>query len=421
MCAKVLPRNQHTISRKNIDPAAIKVLYRLHRSGFLAYMVGGSVRDLMLGVTPKDFDIVTDARPNRVKRLFRNSFLIGRRFRLVHVKFKDKIIETATFRRTPKPVGNGNGDLLIRRENTFGTPEEDAKRRDFTVNGLFYNIADFSIIDYVGGLDDLKNRLVRTIGDPEIRFQEDPVRMIRAIRIAARINLKIHDTTWSAIQEFRQEILKCAPARNIEEIFHLMKYGAAAPSMMLMHQSGLMKTMMPGLSELWDNPDFSQRSMTLLQQFDRLPLDHPFRSPSLMLATLFFPVVREATEQFRSGEDLRDRVDDCFTQFARQFKLSRRILDRLTQICLAQRWFTSPNNRRFRPMAFIQRNFFAETLTLAAIRMSIEPEKWSEQRTKWQQRLENADISPEYRQQLIDTLRFGSEPKRRSRRRKRRS
>lgn len=415
----ILPRNQHPISRKNIDSAALKVLYRLHRSGFVVYLVGGSVRDLMLGVRPKDFDIVTDARPNRVKRLFRNSFLIGRRFRLVHVKFKDTVIETATFRRTPKPIDNGNGDLLIRRENTFGSPEEDALRRDFTVNGLFYNIADFSIIDYVGGLEDLENRIVRTIGDPKIRFQEDPVRMIRAIRIAARVNLDIHETCWSAIQEFREEILKCAPARNIEEIFHLMKYGAAAPSMELLHKSGLMKTMMPGLSEKWDKPEFFKNSLALLHQFDRLPRDHPFMSPSLMLGTLFFPVVQEAIEHFRSGEDLRNRVDDCFTQFARRFKLSRRSLDRLTQVCLAQRWFIAPNNRSFRPMAFIQRNFFAETLTLAALRMNLEPEKWGDQRIKWRQRLENADLDPKYRRQLLHTLTLGEAPRRRPRRRKR--
>src|SRR5262245_6779811 len=205
----VVPRAEHAISRKQIDPDALKVLYRLHQNNFAAYLVGGSVRDLLLGRRPKDFDIGTDAHPYQVKRLFKNCWIIGRRFRLAHVRFGPKTIEVATFRRQltaaelaapeephdgiPLEHGGhtGHHDRMLHRDNTFGTPEEDAFRRDFTVNALFYDIADFSIIDFTGGLRDLDARVIRSIGDPTERFQEDPVRMIRAVSMASRLDFSI--------------------------------------------------------------------------------------------------------------------------------------------------------------------------------------------------------------------------------------
>src|SRR5438132_2307972 len=196
---RIVPRPEHTLSRRDIDPDALKVLARLRQFDHLAYLVGGSVRDLLLGRRPKDFDIGTSAHPYEVKRLFRNCWIVGRRFRLAHVKFGPKVIEVATFRRqvaageevvqdgvpAPDPT-TPEGERLIHHDNTFGTPEEDAFRRDFTINALFYDIATFSIIDYVGGLEDLHARVVRSIGDPDVRLREDPVRMLRAIALSAR-------------------------------------------------------------------------------------------------------------------------------------------------------------------------------------------------------------------------------------------
>src|SRR5499426_3396173 len=217
----IIAREAHSISRKQIDPDALKVLYRLHQSNYTAYLVGGSVRDLLLGRRPKDFDVGTSAHPYQIKKLFRNCWIIGRRFRLAHVRFGTKTIEVATFRRQVEPgeeiVQDGvpapdpttpEGEHLIHRDNTFGTPEEDAFRRDFTINALFYDIANFSVIDYVGGLDDLRAGVVRSIGDPHVRLREDPVRMIRAIALAARLDFAIEPTLVEAIRTHRREIAK---------------------------------------------------------------------------------------------------------------------------------------------------------------------------------------------------------------------
>jgi poly(A) polymerase len=219
---RILSRPEHIISRKNIDPEALKVLYRLKNHGFLAYLVGGGVRDLLLGRRPKDFDVSTSAHPQQVRKLFRNSFIVGRRFRLVHVRFGRKVVEVATFRRASEPEA---GDTLIRRDNTFGTPEEDAFRRDFTVNALFYDIANFSVIDWVAGLGDLEARVIRTIGDPGVRFREDPVRMLRAIALAARLDFNVDPDTAEAIRFLRGEIVRSSFARILEEFYKILRQG----------------------------------------------------------------------------------------------------------------------------------------------------------------------------------------------------
>ncbi|MHB2019337.1 MAG: polynucleotide adenylyltransferase PcnB [Candidatus Xenobia bacterium] len=246
---RIIPRAQHIISRKNIDPDALKVLYRLHRAGFTAFLVGGGVRDLLLGRRPKDFDVGTSATPSQVRKLFRNCWLIGRRFRLAHIHFRgQKVIEVSTFRGEPERNEEDPDELLVRRDNTFGTPEEDALRRDFTINGLFYDIGTFSLIDYVDGMEDVRNRVVRTIGDPDIRFREDPVRMIRAIKFAARLDFDIEDDTWDALVRHRMEILKSPPSRVLEEIGRLMEGGAARRSFELLAESGFLPILLPTVS-----------------------------------------------------------------------------------------------------------------------------------------------------------------------------
>ncbi len=252
----VVRRSEHALSRRDIDPDALKVLYRLKDANYVAYLVGGSVRDLLLGRRPKDFDIGTSAHPYQVKRLFRNCWIIGRRFRLAHVKFGTKIIEVATFRRQVAAIADetgetevdtGDRDLLIHHDNTFGTPEEDAFRRDFTVNALFYDIGTFSIIDYVGGLEDLKERVVRSIGDPGERFQEDPVRMLRAVALAARLDFRIDDPVADAIRTHGAAIARSAPARLLEEYYKILRAGAAERTFRWLADVGLLGWITPEL------------------------------------------------------------------------------------------------------------------------------------------------------------------------------
>jgi poly(A) polymerase len=259
---RVIPREEHTLSRRDVDPDALKVLYRLRQGDHIAYLVGGSVRDLLLGRRPKDFDIGTSAHPYQVKKLFRNCWIIGRRFRLAHVKFGQKVIEVATFRRqvqpgeeiaqdgVPAPDHNPEHHRpaapdadphFLHRDNTFGTPEEDAFRRDFTINALFYDIATFSVIDYVGGLDDLRAGVVRSIGDPLVRFQEDPVRMLRAVALAARLDFTIDPPIRSAIAALRHEIARSSPARLLEEYYKILRAGSAEKTFRGLADLGLLE------------------------------------------------------------------------------------------------------------------------------------------------------------------------------------
>src|SRR5947208_6938552 len=251
---RIIPRAEHPISRRDIDPDALKVLYRLREYDHAAYLVGGSVRDLLLGRRPKDFEIGTCAQPYQVKKLFRNCWIIGRRFRLAHVKFGQKVIEVATFRRqvgvgeevvqdgvpAPDPT-TPEGEHLIHHDNTFGTPEQDAVRRDFTINALAYDIATFAVIDYVGGLEDLRAGVVRSIGDPHVRLREDPVRMIRAIALAARLNFTIEPTLLDAIRTHRKEIAKSSLPRLLEEYYKILRAGSSERAFRSLADVGLLE------------------------------------------------------------------------------------------------------------------------------------------------------------------------------------
>jgi tRNA nucleotidyltransferase/poly(A) polymerase len=237
-----------SLDRTAIDPDADRVVRKLTRAGYKAYLVGGCVRDLLVGRTPKDFDVATSATPNEIKATFRNCRIIGRRFRLAHVFFGSKIIETSTFRANPRE--EDDHDLLIRRDNVFGTETEDARRRDFTINGLFYDVEREEVIDHVGGLADLDARLIRTIGDPDVRFQEDPVRMLRAVKFAARLGFGFDPATWRALLRWRSEISKCAPPRLLEEIHRLLRGGAARRSFELLVETGVLAVLSPYLAGL---------------------------------------------------------------------------------------------------------------------------------------------------------------------------
>jgi len=247
-CIRIYSRAEHCISRSRISENALKVLYRLQKEGFDAYLVGGCVRDLLLGREPKDFDVVTNADPEQVRKVFRNCRIIGRRFRLVHVHFGREVIEVATFRgvgekHNDKQMLNKEGRLL--RDNVYGTIEEDVWRRDFTVNALYYNIKNFTIVDYVNGMEDHKNSILRLIGDPETRFREDPVRMLRAIRFAVKLGFKLNESCEQAIHDQVDLLSNIPPARLYDEVLKLFLFGYALQTFESLRYYGLFKILFP--------------------------------------------------------------------------------------------------------------------------------------------------------------------------------
>ena len=298
----VIPRSQHSISRKSISDAALKVLYRLSNSGHRACLVGGGVRDLLLGVQPKDFDVATDATPEEIRALFKNSRIIGRRFRLVHIRFGRDIIEVATFRAHAEDSARTELDThgRILRDNTFGDIEEDAIRRDFTVNALYYDIHDFSMLDYAGGLQDIEKRQLRLIGDPTTRYQEDPVRMLRALRFAAKLDFSIEASAADAIHECGRLLAVIPPARMFDEVVKLFHSGNARRVFELLREFNLLRYLVPALDE-WLQGDPSELMLDFIDQAlvntdTRVNTGQPV-SPGFIFAVLLWPVVwHEACE-----------------------------------------------------------------------------------------------------------------------------
>jgi poly(A) polymerase len=319
----VIDRGSHPISRRSIPENVLKVLYRLHRSGYRAYLCGGSVRDLLMGRTPKDFDVATDAHPAEVRRLFRNSRIIGRRFRLVHIIFQDQIVEVATFRREPDrgqqperaPQVEGvdpeveTEDFLITDDNTFGSPLQDAKRRDFTINALFYNISDFSVIDYVGGLDDLSAGRVRVIGEADVRFREDPVRMLRAIEFASRLGFEIEKETYDALIRHRADILKASPPRVSEEILDLLRRGWSRGAFRLMVDLALLEPLLPEIYHAIKG-DRAPYFWKMLEVLDRTVQSGRKVTDAVLLSVLMLPWVIDELEKEENRRDARMRIGE---------------------------------------------------------------------------------------------------------------
>jgi len=382
----IVPRAAHAISRRDIDPAALKVLYQLHEHGYVAYLVGGSVRDLLLGRHPKDFDVGTSAHPHQVKKLFRNCWIIGRRFRLAHVKFGPKTIEVATFRRLVDPaeltpeveaaevtpgdvVAPGEAlpadverderttpdrSRLIQRDNTYGTPEEDAFRRDFTVNALFYDIGTFAIIDYVGGLEDLQRRLIRCIGDPDVRFLEDPVRMLRAVVLSARLEFTIEEPILDAIRTHRHEIARSAPARLMEEFYKILRSGHAEDAMRQLRETGLMKVI---TSELAAAPDALWQSIAALDRYRRRFTAAPEALTNAILAgTLLQPMGLLRRQKF-TADPLERRID------LGMLPVPRRDVERLRQVMAIQPRLLDLQAPPRAQRALLQRSVLDEALT----------------------------------------------------------
>ena len=323
---KVYPREAHSLSRTAIDKNALKVLYRLRNAGFQAHLVGGSVRDLLLGLAVKDFDVVTDAHPKQVRELFRNGRLIGRRFRLVHVRYGNEIIEVSTFR-TAHHVTDADGEMVdgrIIRDNVYGTIDDDVWRRDLTVNALFYNIKDFSVIDYVGGMDDLQSRVIRLIGDPRRRYIEDPVRLLRVVRFAVKLGFDIHPDTLRPISELADSLADIPAARLFEECLKLFFAGKALATWNRLLELGLLGPLFPQTHALLSSGRDPLAAALLLEALrntdKRIRAGQPVTPGFLLAAVLWAPFRRRYMDNISKGLDESDAIG-----FAADVVVSRQV------------------------------------------------------------------------------------------------
>lgn len=436
------------IEPERLDPDAVRVLLRLRQNGHEAYLVGGCVRDLLIGKEPKDFDIATSATPNQVKSLFRNCRLIGRRFRLAHVYFKGgKILEVSTFRamptlvEEPQPSEAQEGevqsegtahiadadveaivaleqgtelpsapvedvqdevalppdappappDLLITEDNTFGTAMQDARRRDFTMNGLFYDPAEGRVIDYVSGLRDLSRREIRTIGDPEVRMREDPVRILRAVRFAGKLGLDLESRTYAAMEGAVEDLPRCSPPRLLEETFRLLRGGHARPALSLVAALDALKILLPpvaeylagqdadGVAEYWRFVDAMDAAVQKRVAFD----------DSMLLASILLPISLDEPEAANAGEDdgskppsVAQAIEQLLSGLVQKARLPRRIAERCRMILMAQRTLAGLRRRRGGLMGFRGHPLFNESLAVFEVWVGATGE-YQDQLAQW--------------------------------------
>ncbi len=350
MQPKIYSFDQHQISLNQIDKDALYVMEKLSLAGYTAYLVGGGVRDLLLKQKPKDFDISTSAKPEEIKKLFRNCLLIGRRFRLAHIRFGRKILEVSTFR-----AGDNETEELIIRDNEWGSIEEDVKRRDFTINGMFYDPATETVIDYAEGYPDIERKLVRTIGIPFARFKQDPVRMIRLLKFQARFGLEVDKSTYEALLECRAEILKSAPARILEEFFKMLESGHSALFFKLMTEHGLLQLMTPVLAEFLEKVDGGE-VYSYLEEIDRMCKESPEKSieRSVLLSCIVYPLFTRSIQTHyvdrnrmpHLGEIQNEAYNVVGETFHPFFHIPRRIAMSMVSILTTQYRLTPLEKRR---------------------------------------------------------------------------
>ncbi len=363
---KLIPRDQHAISRRDISREALKVLYRLHRLGFRGYLVGGAVRDLYLKRRPKDYDIATDARPNRLRKIFRNCRVIGRRFRLVHVLFAgNKCVEVSTFRQSSDfALKQENG--LILRDNTFGTPAQDARRRDLTINGLFYDIATFAILDYVDGVRDLENGIIRTISEPNESFREDPVRMIRALRHAARLDFAVEENTYAAIVKHRELLTYTNASRLSEEIFRDLRGGASERFFALMAETGLLTHLFPDLARQLAR-DKKHLLWNRLRTIDAMIASGRECPNTVLVTALLYSVILPRELETNRGKsrkavDVGKLVHQKLRSLRAHFRLSLQASNRVVQIVMARRRLSSLPPGKGLPKSLLGKAYLPEAL-----------------------------------------------------------
>jgi len=338
---------EHNIALTSIDRDALFVLKRLADSGHTAYLVGGGVRDLLFSRKPKDFDISTSARPDQVRKLFRHCLIVGKRFRLAHVRFGPKVIEVSTFR-----AGDPESDALILHDNCWGTPEQDVLRRDFTINGLFYNPITEEIIDYVGGFADVSKRRLVTIGPAEVRFRQDPVRMIRLLKFQARFDLEVDDSASQALWRCAAQIKNSAPARVLEELLRMLESGASHPFFMLLMDSGVLKEIYPKMAQAFQDREGSEmfrslKAVDVLQNHAGRPRVSLQRAT--IVAALTWPIYSVAVQQIALAQkkapdlaQLTELAEHLLSSLFQGFGQLPRMLRQAAALALAHQYRLTP-------------------------------------------------------------------------------
>lgn len=419
----VIPRAEHSISRSDISDNALKVLYRLNKSGFEAYLVGGGVRDLLLGQKPKDFDITTNATPEQIRKLFRNCRLVGRRFRLAHIMFGPEIIEVATFRGNHDQNASEDKNLssqaqngMLLRDNIFGSIEEDAIRRDFTVNSLYYNIDDFSVRDYVNGLKDLKDGVIRLIGDPETRYREDPVRMLRAVRFACKLNMSIEPKTADPIYSLAHLLKEIPSARLFEESLKLLQAGQGYTTYMMLKKYGLFEQLFPVVaSRFTENGDSPMEKIIeqVLKNTDfRLKNDKRVNPAFLFAVMLWYPVTEHAEKLTQEGglayyDAFALAMNDILDEQCRSIAIPKRITTTMRDIWLLQ--LRLPRRQGRRANKLMEHPKFRAAFDLLELRANVENRNELQELTLWWADFQQANNSKQ--REMISEL--GNMPTRR--------
>lgn len=392
MQPKTYPKTEHGIDIRHIDPKALYILEKLRAFDHTAYLVGGSVRDLILGKKPKDFDISTSAKPEEIKKLFPSSILIGKRFRLAHVRFGQKIIEVSTFR-----SGDIENEELITEDNIWGSPEEDVLRRDFTINGLYYDSAKEEVIDYVGGFPDIEKKMLRAIGQPFLRFKQDPVRMIRCLKFQARFGLEVEEEARLALIDCKSEITKSAQARVLEEMLRMLESGAAKNFFRLMTDHGLMQHLLPAIAEYLESPEGNE-IYSYLEEADG-SLKEPHHSPldrAVLIACLVFPLLEHHLKvHFLDREKIphlgeiykeaNSLIDEVFHTY---FRLPRRLKIRTLGTLISQYRITPFQKRKSKRIRIPRSPEFPLALQFFELRSRLEP-GLQELHDEWKEAYEN--------------------------------
>lgn len=406
---RIIERGDHYVSRADISQNALKVMTRLNKAGFEAYLVGGSVRDLLVRCAPKDFDVATNAKPEEIRALFRNCRLIGRRFRLAHILYGREIIEVATFRAGQAESSEHHAHTdegLILRDNVYGTLEDDAWRRDFTINALYYSLADFSIVDYTGGFEDLKNKMLRIIGDPRVRYQEDPVRMLRVVRFAAKLDFRIERQTEAAMAEFLDHLELISSARLFEETLKLFLSGRARITYQLLEQYGLFAKLLPAtqayLAKNQDPAFVKLMESTLDNTDERVNSGKPV-TPAFFFAALLWGPLQELVESFREQgipplPALENAMADILQEQVKRTAIPKRLTKVIREIWLLQYRLERRYGRR--PMRLLEHPRFRAGYDFLLLRVASGTA--DKELADWWTEFQAAD--PEQQQSLINKL-----------------